>query len=137
MSGKYNDGNIPEGSRYDNHKMLDSTWQKYMGPDKKDSTITKLTALDSLAKELGFTQAQLSLAWALANKDVTTCILGFTKISQVDENLKAVELLKIWNTDIEKKIRSILSNDPDPPTMDFRTWSPMITRRDEALIKSV
>ena len=26
LSGKYNDGNIPEGSRYDNHKFLDSVW---------------------------------------------------------------------------------------------------------------
>ena len=26
LSGKYNDGNIPEGSRYDNHKMLDTIW---------------------------------------------------------------------------------------------------------------
>lgn len=26
LTGKYNDGNIPEGSRYDNHKYLDTVW---------------------------------------------------------------------------------------------------------------
>lgn len=60
LTGKYNSGEIPEGSRYDNHKqMLDSVWQKYMGPGKKDETVAKLNALDALAKELGFTQAQV------------------------------------------------------------------------------
>ncbi len=26
LAGKYNDGNIPAGSRYDNHKFLDTVW---------------------------------------------------------------------------------------------------------------
>lgn len=130
LAGKYNSGIIPEGSRYDNHKqMLDSTWQKYMGPEKKDSTIAKLIALDTIAKELGYTQAQVALAWCIANKDVSTCILGFTKISQVEENLKAVELLAKWTDDIEKRVRDIFKNDPDAE-MEFRSWAPMKNRRD-------
>jgi aryl-alcohol dehydrogenase-like predicted oxidoreductase len=56
LAGKYNDGNIPEGSRYDNHKaMLDPLFQKYMGADKKVETLKKLNALADLAKEVGFT----------------------------------------------------------------------------------
>ena len=130
LSGKYNSGVIPEGSRYDNHKqMLDATWQKYMGSEKKDATIAKLTALDAFAKELGYTQAQLALAWCIANKDVSTCILGFTKLAQVEENLKAVELLNKWNDDIEKRVRDIVKNDPEAE-MEFRTWAPLKNRRD-------
>jgi aryl-alcohol dehydrogenase-like predicted oxidoreductase len=52
-----------------------------MGPDVKDKTIKKLIALAELAKELGYTQAQLALAWAIASTDVSTCILGFTRLS--------------------------------------------------------
>ena len=26
LSGKYNDGKIPDGSRFDNHKVLDKIW---------------------------------------------------------------------------------------------------------------
>ncbi len=129
LSGKYNEGTIPEGSRYDNHKMLDSIWQKHFGEAKKESTLKKLRALGDLAKELGFTQAQLALAWAIANSDVSTCILGFTKISQVEENLKALELYYKWTSEIEKKVRAILENDPEATT-DFRTWGPMKMRRD-------
>jgi hypothetical protein len=63
---------------------------------------------------------------------VSTCILGFTKISQVEENLKAMELYYKWTPELEKKVRAILANDPEP-TMDFRKWAPMAMRRDEAL----
>ncbi|CDW91092.1 aldo keto reductase family protein [Stylonychia lemnae] len=128
LSGKYNDGNIPEGSRYDNHKILDRIWQLFMGEAKRESSLKKLNALEKVAKELGYTQAQLSLAWAIANTDVSTCILGFTKLSQVDENLKSIELLRKWNQEIENKVTSILENNPEPD-MDWRKWAPMEQRR--------
>jgi voltage-dependent potassium channel beta subunit len=92
LSGKYNSGDIPEGSRYDNHKNLDTIWQKHMGPENKDKTLKVLNQLGDIAKDLGYSQAQLALAWAIANKDVSTCILGFTRLSQVEENLKTLEL---------------------------------------------
>ena len=131
LTGKYNEGTMPEGSRY-SVQQLDPIWNQWMGPDKKESTLTKLRALGDLAKELGFTQAQLSLAWAIANRDVSTCILGFTRIEQVTENLKALELYNQWNADIEKKVRDILGNDPEVD-MDWRRWAPMPARRDQAL----
>lgn len=56
LSGKYNDGVIPEGSRYKTHK-LDNVWIRYFNEKVKDDTISKLTALGDLAKELGYTQA--------------------------------------------------------------------------------
>ena len=122
LAGKYNDGVVPEGSRYDNFSaMLDSSWQKYMGPEKKDVTCAKLRALAELAKSLGFTQAQLALAWSIANKDVSTCILGFTRLEQVSENLVAIDLYKIWTPAIEKSVRDILKNEPEA-VMDFRSW---------------
>ena len=124
LTGKYNDGNIPEGSRYDNHKFLDSNWKAHMGPDVKEKTLKKLNALAELAKELGYTQAQLALAWAIASTDVSTCILGFTRLSQVEENLKALELYYKWTPEIEKKTRAILDNEPEATT-DFRKWGPM------------
>jgi voltage-dependent potassium channel beta subunit len=132
LAGKYNDGNIPEGSRYDNHKMLDAIWKKHMGDNVKEKTLKKLNSLGALAKELGYTQAQLALAWAIASKDVSTCILGFTKLSQVEENLKALELYQKWTPEIEKKVRDILDNEPEA-TMDFRKWAPMAQRRDQVL----
>jgi voltage-dependent potassium channel beta subunit len=132
LTGKYNDGNIPEGSRYDNHKALDSIWQKFMGPAAKEKTLKVLNELAAYAKELGYTQAQLALAWAIASGDVSTCILGFTRLTQVEENLKSLELYKKWNADIEKRVNEILGNAPEAE-LDWRKWSPMEQRRDQAV----
>ena len=63
------------------------------------------------------------MAWAIANKDVSTCLLGFTRLAQVDENMKALELYKIWDEEKEKKVREILNNDLETD-MDWRTWKP-------------
>ena len=45
--------------------------------------------------------AQLSIAWCLKNKNVSTVILGATTIKQLDENIKSaeyeIEKMKIKN----------------------------------------
>jgi aryl-alcohol dehydrogenase-like predicted oxidoreductase len=38
LSGKYNDGVVPEGSRFSKHD-IDSFWNWCMGPDKRDNTL--------------------------------------------------------------------------------------------------
>ena len=134
LAGKYNDGVIPEDSRYANHKNLDNIWTKYMGDKAREGTLVKLRALADIAKDLGYTQAQLALAWAIANRDVSTCILGFTRLSQVEENLKALELYHKWNEEIEKRVEAALGNAPET-TMDWRSWKPLEQRRSQALKK--
>jgi aryl-alcohol dehydrogenase-like predicted oxidoreductase len=61
LTGKYNDGNIPEGSRaelmYKTGGHLAKRADLYFGKDNLDKTIGKLRALGDLAKEMGFTQA--------------------------------------------------------------------------------
>ena len=63
---------------------------------------------------------------------MSTCILGFTKIAQVEENLKALELYRKWSPEIEGKVKEILANDPEADT-DFRKWAPMEQRRSQAI----
>jgi aryl-alcohol dehydrogenase-like predicted oxidoreductase len=124
LSGKYNDIVAHEGSRYDTRKsnaFIDAFWVKFFREEAKESSLKKLKSLAALAQELGFSQAQLAFAWAIANKDVSTCILGFTKLQQVEENLKALELYYKWTPEIEKKVRDILGNDPEP-VQDWRSW---------------
>lgn len=55
LSGKYNDGNIPEGSRFDSHKdVIGFQWMAHMKPSKKEKTLKILNGLAELAKELGY-----------------------------------------------------------------------------------
>jgi aryl-alcohol dehydrogenase-like predicted oxidoreductase len=48
--------------------------------------------LEKIARELGGSMAQLAIAWANHNSRVSTVILGASKLSQLRENLAALEL---------------------------------------------
>ena len=54
LSGKYNDGSAPEGSRFEKDGN-GATFQRYFGPGKKETTLKMFAALADLAKELGCT----------------------------------------------------------------------------------
>ena len=75
----------------------------YLGEDPL-VTQKKFVELGKFAEELGFSQCQLALAWAIANKDVSVCLLGATKESHIVENMKALELCKKWTPEIEERI---------------------------------
>jgi len=101
LSGKYNEG-IPEDSR----GALDGyDWLNDHLTDKEK--LTKVQALDAVAKELGCTVAQLSLAWCLKNPYVSTVITGATRVEQVKENMKASEVTTNLTLEILEKIDEI------------------------------
>lgn len=51
-------------------------------------------SLNDMAHERGQTLAQMSLAWILRNPHVTSAIIGASRVSQLDENLDAVNNLE-------------------------------------------
>ena len=79
---------------------------KYFSGDAKVNLLSICKNLAEIAKEEGYTQAQLVLARVIASKDVSTMILGFSKILQLDENVKALELYQRWNRSLETKIEA-------------------------------
>lgn len=84
LTGKYNDGSISKGGRFDSSDpMMKMIWDRYFEGEKKEATLKILNEMSKIAKEVGCTQAQLSLAWAIANTDVSTAILGASKVSQI------------------------------------------------------
>jgi len=95
LSGKYNDG-VPEGSRA---AMSDMAWiRDRITPER----ITVVRQLTSLARELGYTTAQLAIAWILRRKEVSSVITGATRMEQLDENLGATEAAeKLTEVDID------------------------------------
>jgi len=112
LTGKYNEG-IPPGSRFDSEDdLMKRIWARYFSDDKKEATFKALKGLGEVAKEVGCTQAQLALAWILVNKDVSTAIFGATKINQVEDNVKAIEIYKKLTPQILKKIDDLLGNKP-------------------------
>lgn len=109
LSGKYNDG-IPEGSRFG---LTGFDWLK----DRwiKESLLSKVKQLTGLAKELGISMAELSIAWCIKNPHVTTAILGATRKEQLLENLKALDALAKLDDVVMKKIGDIVQTKPVLP----------------------
>ena len=109
---------IPKGSRVDTKDFMKKMYEK-----EKDNFNPKIQKLKELAEnKLGCSLAVLAVAWVIANKDVSTCILGASKASQLDENFKALELYKKLTPEILTEIETILDNCPTGE-MDFRNWN--------------
>ena len=103
LTGKYQKG-IPEGSR---GALKGYEW---LGPRLTDparlATVDKLIAI---AKDLGIPVAQLAVAWCLKNEHVSTVILGASRVEQLHENLKALEVLPKLTPDVMAKIDAALA----------------------------
>lgn len=106
LTGKYLDG-IPEDSRLaiQGFDWLKDRWIQ-------DEKIKKLKKLVELAKKLGVSMASLAIAWTIKNPNVTTAILGATKKEQLEDNLKALDVVTKLTPDIMEKIEKILQNKP-------------------------
>ena len=52
----------------------------------------KAQELVRIAREMGVTAAQLSIAWILRRSEVTSVILGASRVEQLRENFKAAEI---------------------------------------------
>ena len=111
LTGKYNNG-IPNGSRMSlpDYKFLRDKLESKEGSDR----LNKVKRLGKVADRLGVSLAQLSLAWCLKNKNVSTVILGATNTKQLDENLKSIEYKGLLTDRVMGRIENILKNMPTP-----------------------
>lgn len=109
LSGKYNDG-IPEGSRFalEGFDWLKDRWIK-------DGTVEKVKQLAVLAKELGVSLAELSIAWCISNENVTTAILGASRKEQLLQNLGALAVKEKLTPDVKERIDQIVQTKPVLP----------------------
>jgi voltage-dependent potassium channel beta subunit len=87
LTGKYRAG-IPAGSRGTIERM------KFLVPKltdrEKNDAVGKLEAV---ARDLGCSLAQLAIAWCVRNPRVSTVITGASRVSQVEENMKAADVV--------------------------------------------
>lgn len=109
LTGKYNDG-FPDQTRLGIEGM---EWLKDMV--LVEEKLTKVKKLTAFANELGISMPLLSIAWCLKNDDVSTVILGASKSSQLEENLKVFEILPQLTDEVMLKIEEILENKPHHP----------------------
>ncbi len=111
LTGKYADG-IPKGSRAD---LSGFEWIKdqILSPKGQDK-VQKAKELEVVAKDLGSSLTQLSIAWCLKNPFVSTVILGASKASQLSETIESLEVLPKLTDDVMEKIEGIVESKPKP-----------------------
>ncbi len=104
LTGKYKPGQQPEqGTRAANEKQ-----NMFMKDLMSDKTLTAVQNLQEFAKQQGYTMSNLALAWILRQENVSSAIIGATKVQQVEENVKAADIT--LSDDVLKQIDSILGD---------------------------
>ena len=103
LTGKYRDG-VPAHSRGAIQRM--SFLVPQLTHKAKNQAVVRL---GDIAKELGCSTAQLALAWCLRNPRVSTVITGASRVSQVEENLKAVDVVSKLTPALLERIDGIVA----------------------------
>lgn len=105
LTGKYSDG-IPQDSRLSKFPGLKKHLEE--GGIFSRENLDKVEKLSSVAKKLDMKLSQLALAWILKNENVSSIILGVSKLEQLRENLKTLEVKDRLTDDAMREIESII-----------------------------
>ena len=101
LTGKYRDG-VPDGSRGAMDSM--AFLRDGLLDQQKNAAVA---ALAPIAQELGCTLAQMALAWVAHNPQVSTVITGASKLSQLQSNLGALDVLDKLTPEVKARIDAI------------------------------
>ena len=109
LTGKYMDG-TPDGSRtsLENYKFIRDQFESADYIERHE----KVQELYQLAEELGLPLVNLALCWCLKNQNVSTVILGASKIEQLKQNLQSLDHMNILDDSVIDRINGILKNKP-------------------------
>lgn len=101
LTGKYNQGTSPEGSRA---TLEGFSWvrDQVLNPAKLEVT----RKLAPIAADLGVSMAQMSIAWILKNPNVSTVITGASHVEQVYDNMKATEAVPLLTDEVMARIQA-------------------------------
>ncbi len=79
----------------------------FLSADRVDSTIETVRKLNQIAINRGQSLAQMALAWNLRDEVVTSVLIGASRVSQLENNLKALDNLSFSKEEL-KAIDDIL-----------------------------
>jgi aryl-alcohol dehydrogenase-like predicted oxidoreductase len=104
LSGKYQGGAVPAGSRLDVAKQF----VRYVVPQEEEATARYL----QIARDFGLTPVQLALGFVYSRPFVTSSIIGATSLAQLEEDITGS--LTPLSEDVLKAIDAVQRVLPDP-----------------------
>lgn len=93
LTNRYLDG-IPEDSRAGRSSSI------FLDEKQVHANIDKSRALNEIAKRRGQTLAEMAVSWVLRDGKVTSVLIGASKVSQIEDNVKALENLDFTATEL-------------------------------------
>jgi len=112
LTGKYNNG-VPDDSRMNlpGYEWLKEKWTS----DAGRAQLAQVAKLADLAGQIGISITHLALLWCLSNRNVSTVILGASRMSQLEDNLAALAHKDKLTPDVLDRIDAIVGNKPAAP----------------------
>ena len=101
LTGKYKNG-VPEGSR-GSVKGMDFLLSGLTDAAKNAA----VGQLETVAKDLGCSLGQLAIAWVARNPRVSTVITGASKISQLKDNMGAIDVISKLTPEVLARMDAI------------------------------
>lgn len=101
LTSRYLNG-IPEGSR--------ATKSPFLTPAQVEESLPKIKALNDLAQKRGQTLTEMALAWNLRLPEITSVLIGASRISQIEDALNSLKNLDFTSEELAK-IDSILKGE--------------------------
>ena len=112
LTGKYADG-VTQDSRaaLPGYEWLRTEIEGPAGQAK----LAKVKGLAKVASDAGLSLTHLALLWCLANPRVSTVILGASRLSQLQDNVAALEHRAKMTPEVMAAIDAVAANRPDGP----------------------
>ncbi|WP_284981649.1 aldo/keto reductase family protein [Arthrobacter sp. efr-133-TYG-118] len=111
LTGKYDGGrSVPSASRFTSEDGALKTEHKFM----QTQVLERVEKLKPIAEDLGVPLATLAVAWVLANPNVSAAIVGASRPEQLDDTVKAAELVLDRETldRIDGALGDVIERDP-------------------------
>ena len=103
LTDRYLNG-VPEDSR------VAKDWGFLKEERLTDETLGKVGALNEMARLRGQSLAQMAIAWVLRHEEVTTALIGASRVSQIEANVAALDNATFTKDELSE-IDSILSGE--------------------------
>ena len=112
LTGKYNDG-VPNDARA---ALPGYEWLRdRLASEEGRQKIEKARQLGKIASDAGMSLTHMALLWCLRIPHVSTVILGASRMSQLADNLAALDHRDKLTPDVIEAIEAVMENKPEPP----------------------
>ena len=75
--------------------------------DRGRERLQRVGCLLPVAEALGTTPARLAIAWCLLNDRVSTVILGASRVEQLEDNLRSLEVVPLLTAEIQARLQRL------------------------------